>query len=114
MLTRDKSLELLHQHTQNPNLRRHMYAVGAVMKALAVKLNGDSQTWEILGLLHDADCEETKDKPEEHTKHTLNWLNGLGITEGSLNKILIAYSLKKYPIFTPHVTWNMVTISWNP
>lgn len=45
------------------------------MRALAVKLGGDADLWEILGLLHDADWEETKDSPEIHTKRTLEWLN---------------------------------------
>jgi len=52
-----------------------MYAVGFAMRALAVKLGGDADLWEILGLLHDADWEETKDSPEIHTKRTLEWLN---------------------------------------
>lgn len=74
-MTKDKALELLHAHTQNQNLRRHMYSVGYAMRALAVKLGGDPDTWEILGVLHDADWEETKDTPDEHTKRTLEWLS---------------------------------------
>jgi predicted hydrolase (HD superfamily) len=84
MITKIQALDLLHTHTQNQNLRRHMYAVGAVMKTLAVKLGGDPDIWEILGLLHDADWEETKDAPEKHTVKTLAWLNELGIAEGPL------------------------------
>ncbi len=44
------------------------------MRALANRLSGDPDTWEILGLLHDADWEKTKETPEEHTKRTLEWL----------------------------------------
>lgn len=71
MITRDQALELLHTHVQNQNLRRHCYTVGAVMKALATKLDGDLGLWEILGLIHDSDWEETKDTPEKHTLLTL-------------------------------------------
>jgi len=41
------------------------------MKALAGKLDGDPETWEILGIIHDSDWEETKDAPEKHTLVTL-------------------------------------------
>ena len=94
MLTREKALELLHQHTKNQNLRRHMYAVGFVMRALAEKLGGDPEEWEILGLLHDADWEETKNIPDEHTKHTHKWLKERGITEGPLVHALMSHNRK--------------------
>ncbi|MEK7165947.1 MAG: HD domain-containing protein [Patescibacteria group bacterium] len=92
MLTRQQALRLLHQHTKNQNLCRHMYAVGFVMRTLAEKLNGNPEEWEVLGLLHDADWEETKEKPDEHTKHTINWLKELGITEGSLVHALMSHN----------------------
>lgn len=46
-------------------------SVGIVMKALAEKLGGDPETWEILGIIHDSDWEECKDTPEKHTVLTL-------------------------------------------
>ena len=94
MLTKDQALELLHKHTLNQNLRRHMFAVGVTMKALAQKLGYDPQEWEVLGLLHDADWEETKDKPNEHTKHTLNWLKEIGISEGPIVHALMSHNRK--------------------
>ena len=94
MLTKDQAVELLHKHTQNQNLRRHMYAVGYVMRTLAGKLNGNPDEWEVLGLLHDADWEEIKDKPDEHTKHTLSWLKEIGITEGPLVHALMSHNRK--------------------
>lgn len=83
-MTRDQAITLLHAHMQNQNLRRHCWAVGFAMRALADKLGGDSDMWEVLGILHDADWEETKDTPEKHTVKTLEWLKELGITEGPL------------------------------
>lgn len=70
-LTRDKAIELLNTHIQNENLRRHCLSVGVVMKALAQKLGGDPEAWEILGIIHDSDWEECKDTPEKHTVLTL-------------------------------------------
>lgn len=70
-MTRDDAIKLLETHVQNVNLRRHCLAVGATMKALANKLDGDPEVWEILGIIHDSDWEETKDTPEKHTILTL-------------------------------------------
>src|SRR3989344_1687624 len=70
-LNKDQALALLYDHIQNENLRRHCLAVGVTMKALAEKLGGDPEAWEILGIIHDSDWEETKDSPEQHTIVTL-------------------------------------------
>jgi len=94
VITKQQALDLLHEHTQNQNLRRHMYAVGFAMRALAEKLGGDSDEWEILGLLHDADWEETKDKPDEHTRHTLGWLKDMDTTEGPIVHALMSHNRK--------------------
>ena len=74
MITRQQALEILHENMQSQNLRRHCYAVGAVMKVLAEKLDGNPQDWEVAGLLHDADYEKTKENTQEHTKMVLGWL----------------------------------------
>lgn len=95
MITKQQALDLLHEHTKNQNLRRHMYAVGFAMRALAEKLGGDPEMWETLGLLHDADWEETKDKENEHTKHTLSWLAYFGETEGPIVHALMSHNRKR-------------------
>jgi hypothetical protein len=73
-MTRDQAIKILHDNIQNHNLRRHCYAVEAVMKALAKRLGGDINTWGIAGLLHDADYEITKGDPKNHTKLVIKWL----------------------------------------
>lgn len=95
MITNHQARELLHTHTKNQNLRRHMYAVGYAMRALAGKLGGNPDEWETLGLLHDADWEETKDTPDEHTKNTLKWLAALGETEGPMVHALMSHNRKR-------------------
>lgn len=95
MITKEQARQLLHDHTKNQNLRRHMYAVGYAMRALAVKLGGDPDVWETLGLLHDADWEETKDAPDEHTKHTLSWLRNLGETDGPIVHALMSHNRRR-------------------
>lgn len=93
-MTKDQALSLLHLHTKNENLRRHMYAVGFAMAALAKRLGGDEDVWETLGLLHDADWEETKDVPQEHTKRTLEWVKVLGETDGPIVHALKSHNTK--------------------
>ncbi len=106
MITRDQAIEILHSHVQNQNLRRHCYAVGAVMKALAIKLGGDPDQWEILGLIHDSDWEETKDQPDQHTKVTLKRLESLGET-GPL-----VHALKSHNTKISHLADLEGTMEW--
>lgn len=81
-MTRDKAYQILIENIKNPNLIKHHLAAEAVMKTLAKyfyegnlltdqEKKGKNYTefvevWGIVGLLHDADYEETKDQPEKH------------------------------------------------
>lgn len=94
ILTKKQAIDLLHAHTKNQNLRRHMYAVGYAMRALAERLGGDPDTWEILGVLHDADWEETRETPDQHTKKTLEWLSEIDLTEGPIVHALKSHNRK--------------------
>ena len=67
MITKERALEILEENISNKNLRKHHYGVAAAMKGLAVDLGGDPEKWEIVGLLHDADYEKTKDNMDQHT-----------------------------------------------
>lgn len=67
MITKERALEILHENIKNKNLRKHHYGVAAAMKRLAQELGGDPDVWEIVGLLHDADYERTKDHMNQHT-----------------------------------------------
>ena len=49
----------------NANLKKHMYCVEAVMRALAKKYQEDEEKWGIAGLLHDADWEKY---PADHCR----------------------------------------------
>lgn len=112
VVTVAQAKELLHTHTKNENLRRHMYAVGYAMRALAEKLGGDPDVWEAMGLLHDADWEETKDTPEEHTKHSLAWLKELGITDGPVVHALMSHNrrLTKLAELDGLMEWALETV----
>jgi putative nucleotidyltransferase with HDIG domain len=43
-----------------------MFAVEAVMKALAEKVNEDPKLWALAGLLHDLDYDKTVNEPQRH------------------------------------------------
>ncbi|MCX6793739.1 MAG: phosphohydrolase, partial [Candidatus Gottesmanbacteria bacterium] len=63
-------------------------------RALAQKLGGNPDEWEVLGILHDADWEETKDTPDTHTKHTLAWLKEKGVTDGPVVHALMSHNTR--------------------
>ncbi|MBI4092726.1 MAG: HAD family hydrolase [Candidatus Kerfeldbacteria bacterium] len=56
-MTRNDALTILHEYVKNPNLKKHMLAVEAAMRAYAEKFGGDPEEWGIVGLLHDFDWE---------------------------------------------------------
>jgi putative nucleotidyltransferase with HDIG domain len=58
MITREESITIVRRHVKNENLVKHMIAVGAIMKGLAVKFGGNQGLWEAVGILHDIDYEE--------------------------------------------------------
>lgn len=92
MITRDQARELLHANMQNQNLRRHCYAVGVVMKALAKHFKEDEGRWEIVGLLHDGDYEKTKSTPEKHTLVMAEWLKEKGENDKEILEAILSHN----------------------
>ncbi|MCR4441655.1 MAG: HDIG domain-containing protein [Peptococcaceae bacterium] len=66
-MKREEALALLKKNIHNGNLLKHIYAVEAVMGALARHFHEDEETWKLAGLLHDIDYEITKDDPPRHS-----------------------------------------------
>ncbi len=65
--TRDDALKLLHEYNQSDSLRKHAYAVEAVMRYIARKRGEDEEMWGIVGLVHDLDYERY---PDQHCTKT--------------------------------------------
>lgn len=91
-MKKQQALDLLHAHMQSVNLRRHCYAVGAVMKMLAQKLNGDPEKWEVVGILHDGDYEGTKNDPQKHTLLMHQWLTEAGVTDREILSAILSHN----------------------
>ncbi len=92
MITRQEALKLLHDNMQSPNLRRHCYAVEAVMKALAKRFGENEEKWAIVGLLHDGDYEKTKETPEKHTLLMADWLEKMGETDSEILSAILSHN----------------------
>lgn len=103
MIIKDEALELLHANMQSVNLRKHCYAVGAVMKALAKHFNerpafvkdygeASEAKWEIVGILHDGDYEKTKDTPEKHTILMAEWLKEKKVEDKEILEAILSHN----------------------
>lgn len=73
-MNREEAYKTLTKLIKNQNLIKHHLACEAVMKVLYKKFTPpadqnpqDEEKWGIVGLLHDADYELTRNHPEKHT-----------------------------------------------
>ena len=60
-MNRSEAWALVSEYTQSPQLRRHMLAVEAAMRAYARYFGEDEEQWGLAGLLHDFDYERYPD-----------------------------------------------------
>ncbi|MBN2140064.1 MAG: HDIG domain-containing protein [Desulfovibrionaceae bacterium] len=65
-MTRQEALDLLSSKNPEPNLLTHCLESEAIMRGLAQRLGQDQDLWGLVGLLHDLDYPETRDRPEGH------------------------------------------------
>lgn len=71
---REQAVEILNKHLTTEHLVKHSYAVEAVMKSLAQKLDPENiERWQVAGLLHDLDSDKLdyKNNPEESKRHAI-------------------------------------------
>ncbi len=79
--TRAVLVGLIGESVANENLRRHMLATEAVMRALAERLGHDPDLWGLAGLAHDLDAEETAHDAARHGAQAAERLAGLGLPD---------------------------------
>ena len=87
MITKERALEILKENISNQNLRKHHYGVAAAMKGLALEFGGDPDKWKIVGILHDADYEKTKDQMDQHTIVLAEILKDEGVDDEIIKSI---------------------------
>jgi putative nucleotidyltransferase with HDIG domain len=81
ILTRPEALALLHEHIKNEKMIAHSLASEAVLKALALHLKRDAESWAQAGLLHDLDVEFTNADAFIHGPVGAGWLSEMGMDE---------------------------------
>lgn len=89
MISRERALELLHEHVKTPNIVKHLLATEVLMRALAKKFSENEERWSIAGLLHDLDWDYTKPTPEKHGLLSYEMLKNADLDEEMLNAIKI-------------------------
>ena len=67
--TREEAYGLFDEWVEGENLRRHMIAVEAAMRAYARHFGEDEELWGITGLLHDLDYERFPDMDDLENGH---------------------------------------------
>jgi len=85
--TRAQAIALLHEWIQNPNLRKHCYAVEAAMRAYARHYGEDEERWGLTGLIHDFDWERHPDA-ERHPMKGVEVLRAAGWPDDVCRAIL--------------------------
>jgi putative nucleotidyltransferase with HDIG domain len=109
MLSREEALDILKANISNENLRKHHYAVAAAMRALAERFDGDPDRWEIVGLLHDADYEETRNDPDRHTLVIAEQLEERDVSEEIIRAIK-AHNYERLDVVPEtRMEWSLVT-----
>ncbi len=86
-MNKDQAIRLMEERIKNKNLRKHVLAVAAVMKRLAAHFQEDEEKWEVVGLLHDLDYEETADDPGRHGLVSAEWLEQMGVESDVVNAV---------------------------
>lgn len=88
-MNRQQAWELVCEWVQNPNLRKHLLAVEAAMRAYARRFgeDEDEEVWGIVGLLHDLDYERHPSL-EEHPFVAAEELRRRGVPEAWVRAVL--------------------------
>ncbi|MDQ7842707.1 MAG: HDIG domain-containing protein [Armatimonadota bacterium] len=80
-MTRDEAWQLVCEWIHNPNLRKHLLASEAAMRAYARKFGEDEELWGVIGLLHDLDYERCPSQEAGHPFVGVEELRRRGVPE---------------------------------
>ncbi len=101
-MRRDEAYALVCEWVRSPNLRKHLLAVEACMRAYAARFGGDQEEWGTVGLLHDLDYERYPHLgPEGHPFVGVEELRRRGAPEHWCRAILSHADYSGVPRQTP-------------
>ncbi len=80
-MTREDAWALVCEWIQNPNLRKHLLASEAAMRAYARRFGEDEEAWGIVGLVHDLDYERCPSREAGHPFVGVEELRRRGVPE---------------------------------
>ena len=102
---RERALALMQEYTASEPLRKHMYAVEAAMRSMAVKTGADPDWWGVVGLVHDFDYERFPNADhsptQEHPAEGVRLLAAEGFPEEGQRAILGHANYSGVPRDTP-------------
>lgn len=78
-ITREQALQLVEEFLESESMRKHCLASEAIMQALAPRFDADPEMWGLVGLLHDLDYNDTKEKMDQHGLQTERVLSERGV-----------------------------------
>jgi len=87
-MDREEILGSILANVRDKNMRKHMLATEAIMRALAKRFGEDEDEWGLSGLLHDIDVELVEDEPDSHSKLGADIALELGASEAMAHAIL--------------------------
>lgn len=87
-MTRDQAWALVCEWIANPNLRKHLLAAEAAMRAYARQFGEDEDTWGTVGLVHDLDYERCPSQEAGHPLVGVEELRRRGVPEAWCQAIL--------------------------
>ena len=80
-MNREDALGIMTSFLEKESLRNHCLATAAIMKALALRIGGDPDQWEMIGLLHDIDYEVVGGDMQRHGNEGYQMLLDRGLGE---------------------------------
>lgn len=94
-MNRDQAVEMLNKYVTTPHIKVHSYAVEAVMRALARRLEPDKEEeWGLAGLLHDLDNDQVDWEHDMslHGPRTVEILREAGFGNEAMYHAILAHN----------------------
>lgn len=88
-MNREDALTLLNRYVKSENLKKHMLATEAIMRALAERFNQDADIWGIAGLIHDIDYELCGEDTTKHGVLAVDILKEAGFPQEIIDAVVM-------------------------